>query len=170
MARSAEGRRSSAGVSRRRVIAGCASAPFLTLPAVALAAPPRRRLRRRAPGAAVQPEHSLFAGGVPSLTQMQHFIDGLWATLQAHVARGGAPALRQGDLLAGLALRYGRPEVLAQLLAVTAAQPGWEARRAKWETPDSPWRRRWLRAGRVTWAWHDAGVLTRSTLPLKLPS
>jgi hypothetical protein len=142
------------------------------LPQPAAARGPRYRKRRRTGSAA--PESALFTGGPPTLGQVDSFIERQWATLARGLAKplggGRRPDFRQGDLLAGLALRYGRPEVLAALAAATALQPGWEARRAKWLAEDGAWRRRWASADTLTWSWHDGGVLTRSLLPLKLPA
>jgi hypothetical protein len=165
------GERSAAGsFSRRQLIAGCASAPLL-LPGVSLAlGRPRYRKRRKQLLAA--PEQALFGqDGPPGLAQVQRFIDRRWASLERQLRSGrGKSPWRDADLLAGLALRYGRPEVLAALLEASAGRPGWQPRRDKWSQPAGAWQRRWTRAGAVAWSWHHAGVLTRGTLPLKLPS
>ena len=153
-------------------MAGAMAAPLLA--ALPLKAGQGPRYRRRFRTTAPAPEQALFAGGTPTLPQVQAFIDRRWANLARSLGRpprdGRRPAYRDGDLLAGLALRYGRPEVLAALAAATMLQPGWEARRAKWLAEDSAWRRRWAGAATLSWSWHDGGVLTRSALPLKLSS
>jgi len=139
------------------------------LPQPAAARGPRYRKRRRTASAA--PESALFAGTAPTVGQVQAFIDRLWADLARGLQRTGRrPPYRQGDLLAGLALRYGRPEMLAALVAAVALEPAWAARRAKWLAEDGAWRRRWTTADSLAWSWHQRGVLTRSLLPLKLPA
>jgi hypothetical protein len=170
MARVAGNRSAVGSFSRRQVIAGCATVPHL-LPGVSLAVG-RPRYRKRRKQALVAPERALFgAEGPPSLAQVHRCIDRLWASLRRHLAQcRGKPPWREADLLAGLALRYDRPDMLKALLAATDGKPGWQPRRAKWSQPDGAWRRRWTREGAVVWSWHHAGVLTRSLLPLKLSS
>jgi len=151
-------------------MAGVAAAPLL-MPAIGFAAGrPRYRKRRKSPAPA--PELQLFGqDGPPTLAQVHRFIDRLWPRLRRQLAQGrGKPSWREADLLAGLALRYGRPEVLAALLAASAGQPAWQPRREKWVQPSGAWQRRWAGAATLTWSWYDGGVLTRSALPLKLPA
>lgn len=168
MARVAGNRSAAGSFSRRQVIAGCASAPLL-LPGVSLAVG-RPRYRKRRKQSLAAPERALFGqDGPPSLAQVHRCIDRLWSSLQRHLAQGrGKAPWREADLLAGLALRYGRPQLLEALLQASAGKPGWQPRRDKWSQPAGAWRRRWTRSGAVAWSWYDAGVLTRSTLPLKL--
>jgi len=154
------------------VIAGAALVPLLPQALAARAGGPRYRQRRRS--GRRPPEAELFAAGLPGQAKLQRFADNLWHRLQAPLERAAAgqakPPWRELDLLAGLALRYGRPELLAALVQSCAPLPAAAGRVAKWVAPQSAWHRRWAVAATVTWAWHDRGLLTRSALPLRLPA
>lgn len=159
-------------LTRRQVLAAGLAAPLLPTMAAARGRP-RYRKRRRA--ARRTPEQIFFAGGGPAdLATLQRRADALWQGLQPPLARAAlgraSPPWRALDLLAGLALRYGRPELLAALLAAAATLPGAAPRLAKWARAEGPWQRRWTKAANVTWAWHDGGHLTRAALPLTLPA
>jgi hypothetical protein len=155
--------RTRVGVTRRQLLAGGLVAPLLPAPVLAAVARPRFRRRRKTPAPPV--ERQLFAAEAPpTQAAMQAFIERLWTRLAA--AGEGRIPWRQYDLLAGLALRYGRAELLPLL---AARLPPGSARAAKW-LGDSRWRRRWSAAPSLTWSWPEGAGLTRRALPLTLPT
>ena len=155
--------RARVGVTRRQLLAGGLVAPLMPTPVLAAVARPRFRRRRKTPVAPV--ERQLFtAEAPPTSAAMQAFIECLWARLDAATGDRRIP-WRQYDLLAGLALRYGRAELLPLL---AARLPAGSPRAAKW-LGESRWRRRWSAAPSLRWSWPEGGGLTRRALPLTLP-
>ncbi len=150
-------------LTRRHLLVGGLVAPLLPTSLLAAVSSPRFRRRRKTPDRAL--ERQLFTSDTPpTLGAVQAFIDRLWLVLQAPLS--GAVPWRQYDLLAGLALRYGRPALLPLL---AARLPVASTRADKWLAADSRWRRRWGSAPSLSWSWPEAGHLTRRALPLTLP-